>query len=231
MATEDEILHKVRSLLAKAESTTYEAESMACMEKAHHLMRTYSLDRAVVESHNMTFGRGQDITTVVIEVSPPYVKAKVMLVGAISRGNGCRPIKVKNSVHVYGLSYDLRYVQIMYTSLLLQAINSLVDMPTPYGENTKAYRNAFLLGYAMEINRRLEEVNKVVESDNRAAVVLLRDMEADIKAVMREDFPHVSHVRYAYTSREGYGDGQREGNVADIGQQTVGESVRGEISG
>ena len=59
-------------------------------------------------------------------------------------------------VRVYGFTSDLERVELLYTSLLLQATRDLVYVrPDSWGESTAAYRRSWLAGYASAVYARL----------------------------------------------------------------------------
>ena len=84
---DDGVLHKVRSLLAKAESTTFPDEAEALTAKAQQLMDRHAIDRAMLAAGGRDPGRpeGRDVT-----IDAPYPRPKFHLLGAVARANRCR---------------------------------------------------------------------------------------------------------------------------------------------
>ena len=84
---DDPMLVKVRALLAKAESTEFEAESDAFTAKAQELMARHAIDDAVARAGS---SRREAPVTRRIAVDDPYVDAKSQLLVVVARPNGVR---------------------------------------------------------------------------------------------------------------------------------------------
>jgi hypothetical protein len=80
------LLERVRALLAKAESTPFDAEADAFTAKAQQLMARHRIDRVVLES---TTRNDEDAPTGRrLLIDDPYADAKAMLLQAICAANG-----------------------------------------------------------------------------------------------------------------------------------------------
>ena len=81
------MLAKIRALLAKAESTRFEAESDALTAKAQELMARHAIDDAVARS-----ARSSEERPVArrIAVDQPYAVAKSHLLHVVATANGVR---------------------------------------------------------------------------------------------------------------------------------------------
>src|SRR5690349_9091844 len=85
-------LARVRALLAKAESTTFEEEADALTAKAQELISKHSLESLLAgAAHEQATGRGQ-VGTRDLVLHAPYVSAKASLAGAVAEANRCRCI-------------------------------------------------------------------------------------------------------------------------------------------
>lgn len=159
-ATVDQrILTRVRALLSKAESTDYPAEAETFTAGAQALMARHSIDAAMlwVESGNAPdapHGRR-------LGVDAPYETAKAMLVTVVAQANRCQAVwnKELGFCTVIGFPADLDAVELLHTSLLVQAMTALVKTGTrAHGDGkskTRAFRSAFLTSYAQRIGERL----------------------------------------------------------------------------
>ncbi|MCW4352027.1 DUF2786 domain-containing protein [Hoyosella sp. YIM 151337] len=162
------VLNKVRSLLAKAEATTYTSEADAFTAKAQELMTRYAIDAALLRSN---FARG-DVQTTRIHIENPYTKAKVHLLHEISLANRVRVVwdaqyAVATAV---GTPVDLRQVEMLYTSVLVQATHAMTDLGRNSDDpatRTASFRRAFLFAFAVRVGQRLQEVGE--ETTARAA--------------------------------------------------------------
>src|SRR5690242_15747741 len=116
-------LARVRALLAKAESTTFEEEADALTAKAQELITKYALDDLLASAASQDPTRRGDVTTRDLVLHAPYVSAKASLVDAVAGANRCRAVFApgENRVTVIGASGDLEAVDLLTTSLLTQA--------------------------------------------------------------------------------------------------------------
>jgi hypothetical protein len=84
------LLAKVRALLAKAESTTFETEAEALTAKVQELMARHRIDRALLDAgghqpDEQPIGRR-------IGTENPYADAKAALLGKVARADGCKAV-------------------------------------------------------------------------------------------------------------------------------------------
>ncbi|KAA0232140.1 MAG: DUF2786 domain-containing protein [Actinobacteria bacterium] len=208
-AAADPVLDRIRSLLAKAESTTFEAEATALTAKAQELMTRHAIDAALVHG-NATAGSQQPVA-LRIPVDPPYVDAKSLLLQTVAESGRCRAVfhtKLAMST-VVGFPADVAAVELLFTSLLVQAQSALAEAArrAPAGTRTRSqpYRSAFLLSYTERIGDRLREINEAVfaevESEHGSSFLpVLRSRSATIDDYMQEKFGELasSRVRGGY---------------------------------
>jgi len=153
----DPVLELVRALLAKAESSEFAAEAEAFTAKAQALISRHAL----ADLLRSTDTAGHRPACIRISVDEPYVSAKAALLHAVADASRCRSIQLSlyAMCSVIGRPEDLRRVEILFTSLLVQAQSALnevgrADVP---GSPTRgrSFRSAFLHGYASRIGERL----------------------------------------------------------------------------
>jgi hypothetical protein len=163
--TSDAVLARIRHLLAKAESTTFEAEALAFTAKAHELMTHHAIDVAILDTTGSP--HGGPITTT-IHLDAPYVSAKAMLLQTVAEVGRCRTVfdsRVGASALV-GFADDVAAVELLFTSLLVQAQSALAVAArrAPSGANARSrrFRSAFLRGFQHRIGQRLRESNDAV---------------------------------------------------------------------
>ncbi len=160
------VLAKVRGLLAKAESTTFPEEAEALSAKAQELMARYAIDHALAAAADAPEAPGGRH----LPVEDPYADAKAMLVGSVSRANRCRSVHVVDLalVTLLGFEADLVAVELLFTSLLVQANRAMLAVG---GDDRRArqrgFRSSFLSAYAVRIGQRLEASTsaQVAEAD------------------------------------------------------------------
>jgi hypothetical protein len=157
---DQKILARVRALLAKAESTTYPEEAEALTAKAQELMSRYSLELIMVES-TVADADPYPAAARRLWLDNPYVAAKAMLVAAVAVANRCRTVLSEKLgfTTVLGDDVDLEIVELLSTSLLVQATRAMLStgsqMTRSGRSRTRSYRHSFLLAYATRIGERL----------------------------------------------------------------------------
>ncbi|HMK12532.1 MAG TPA: DUF2786 domain-containing protein, partial [Acidimicrobiales bacterium] len=160
-ATADPVLTKIRALLAKAESTTFEAEAMAFTAKAQELMTKHAVDAATVQGARSQAAGTPNVIRVPIDA--PYTNAKARLLAVVASATRCRTVELGGGglAEVIGMPCDLAAVELLFTSLLVQAQAAL----TRATGSSRAYRSSFLYAYAWRIGERLREINDAVLKD------------------------------------------------------------------
>src|SRR4051794_22354782 len=169
-ALPDAMLRKVRALLAKAESTSFDEEAEAFTAKAQELMTRFRIDRALIESaardaRNAPVARR-------IDIEAPYAGAKATLLARVAAANGCHTVfDGQNQVMtVFGFADELDAVEELFTSLLVQATVALQREGSKTDNRgrsrTRRFRHSFLVAFAVRIGQRLRET---VEATVKAA--------------------------------------------------------------
>jgi hypothetical protein len=157
---DQKILARVRALLAKAESTTFPEEAEALSAKAQELMSRYSLELIMVGSA-LNAADPHPAAARRLWLDNPYVAAKAMLVAAVAAANRCRTVLSDKLgfTTVLGDELDLEIVELLSTSLLVQATRAMLSAGTQMTRSgrsrTRSYRHSFLLAYATRIGERL----------------------------------------------------------------------------
>lgn len=215
------ILAKVRGLLAKAEASEFEHEAEAFSAKAQELIAKYSIDVAML-------GDVYDVPGGVrVYIDDPYAKPKFILLGGIARANNCRGVwasRAKTATLV-GHSSDLLLVEILFTSLLVQATNAVLSAGTQYKPDgrvsTRSWRNAFWFGYAARIEERLGDATKSAHDQHEADTgqdylpVLAKRSEA-VEQALSEAFPSLGTMTASMSNIEGLNAGRSFANNADL---------------
>jgi len=122
------MLGKIRALLSKAEATTFAEEADAYTAKAQDLMTRYAIDEALLEAFE---GSGAVLTRR-IHIDNPYAQAKVQLLSIVGDVNRVRVIwdDFHTMATVVGMAVDLQLVEMLFTSLLVQATRALTEAAT-----------------------------------------------------------------------------------------------------
>jgi len=169
---DERILGKIRALLAKAESTEFPEEAEALSARAQELMAKYSIDQAVLAAQN---GRRDSPAGRRLPVDNPYESPKASLLQTVAKANRCRTIwhKELGMSTVVGFAADLDAVELLFTSLLVQANTAMLRAGArrdAYGRSrTRAFRQSFLIAYATRIAERLSQATEHAEQQAATA--------------------------------------------------------------
>jgi len=229
MSIDPGVLHKVRSLLAKAESTTFAEEAEALTAKAQALMDRHAIDRAVLAAASGAAG-GPEGRTVVIEA--PYARPKFQLLSELALANRCRAVLDTRSgvATVVGFPEDQESVEVLFTSLLVQATRAMLQRGTDARARSRAYRQAFLLAYATRIGQRLraaaeEAVAEASRAHGPSLVPVLQGREDAVDRHLAESFPRLRQMRVTASDPAGYAAGHAAAERARL----HGGEVRGRL--
>lgn len=209
-------LDRIRGLLAKAESTTFPEEAETYTAKAQELMARHSIDAALIEAAARTTAEPAGVR---IGVEAPYEMAKSMLLGEVARANRCRSVwsKALGACTVFGFPTDLELVELLYTSLLVQATAAMTaegSRRDRHGRSsTRSFRMAFLTAYATRIGERLAGASDRAGREAAAELgsSLLPVLAARDEAVQESfhaAFPNLVYREVSVSNAEGYRSGR-----------------------
>lgn len=206
------MLGRIRALLAKAESTGFPEEAEALSAKAQQLMAAHSIDEALLAAHGAAAGPGARR----IGVERPYEGAKALLLDAVAAANRCEAVWAQEFGFstVVGHTGDLDAVELLYTSLLVQADRALHQGVS----RSRDYRESFLIAYAAGIRERLTAA-AAAEVATRPAEALLPALAARDLAVRetRERlFPSTSSTRLKGRDADGWQAGRSTARAARL---------------
>jgi len=160
---DERMLSRIRALLAKAEATEYAEEAEALSARAQELMAKYSIDQALLAAES---GRKDAPAGRRIAVDNPYEAPKTSLLQAVATANRCRVVwsKEVGLATVVGFEPDLDAVELLFTSLLVQASAAMLHAGSrqdAYGRSrTRSFRQSFLVSYAIRIGERLSQATE-----------------------------------------------------------------------
>jgi hypothetical protein len=217
------LLERVRALLAKAESTDFPAEAEAYAGKAQELIARHSLEEAIAGAATpevVPFARR-------VGVDHPYEDEKAHLLDAVARANHCETVwsPELGFTTVFGFDADIDAVELLYTSLLVQA-NRAMARDEPAGGRAgrarlKAFRRSFLIAYAVRIGERLDAAtaSALKEIGDPADLLpVLASREAQVRETVQRIFPHTVRVRGSRVdSAEGWESGRAAADRAALG--------------
>ncbi|MEN9824063.1 MAG: hypothetical protein RLZ04_2489, partial [Actinomycetota bacterium] len=219
-------LRTIRALLAKAESTEFEAESESFMAKAQELMTRHSIDLAILAAAAHGGSATIGVESRRVHVENPYADEKSVLLHVIAEANGAKAIWMPDVgiATVMGDPVDLRLTDVMFTSLLLQAQRFSAEVTgASRDRRTPRFRRAFFLAFASRVGERLEESRKVataeaeIEYGSALAPVLAHKATA-VEEAYRAAFPDAVTRERRTVDAAGWYAGRDAANRADIGK-------------
>ena len=218
-----DVIRKVEALLQKANSSMYVEESKAFQQKAQELMTKYQVEETDL------FGRSKDeiISNRRVEVPPPYVIDKSILLGSIARQNFCRVLRGSDYIIIYGYESDIELSLVMYNYLVVDMFSKAAQN-IPSGGATTSWKKSFFGGYAATISRRLRDAKKYqIEQDsifkgNDNFALALNKKEHSIL----EFWESVDRIKVSGRSlkdKQGYESGVLSASSVYLGQPKVGK--------
>lgn len=245
---DDKLLSRVRALLTQAENTTFPEEAKTFTERAHELMARHGIEQAQLADAGVI---KDEIISARVDMTGSYTSSKTTLLSSIALACRCRTVRYSadgSSVVAYvviiGHASDIERVEILYTSLLLQASGQVTRQRPPvnfWGEPTASvvtYRRSWFTGFAHEVRHRLE----VIEARAAAAAqatqtasgasgtsteLVLIDRKTAVNKAYDELFPDLPKVKNrSAVHPDAYYAGKAAGQRADLGQTRVGDTSR-----
>ncbi|MFI7425933.1 DUF2786 domain-containing protein [Micromonospora sp. NPDC049836] len=219
------LLDRVRALLAKAESTTFPAEAEALTGKAQELMARHSIDAALLDA---TAERPDRPGGIRLGTDAPYAAAKALLIQEVAGANRCESVWSDDLgfATVLGFPTDLAAVELLHTSLLVQATAAMLrgrgERRPGSGRRTKGYDESFLNAFALRIGERLRAATVAEEraaAGEQAGERLLPVLAARTDAVrerLDQLFPGVTRHRLQVRDRDGWASGTSAADRASL---------------
>ncbi|MFF5856113.1 DUF2786 domain-containing protein [Streptomyces sp. NPDC012751] len=211
-------LTRIRALLAKAEATGYPEEAEALTAKAQELMARHSVDEALLAAG----APAPDVPGACrIGVEPPYEQAKAVLLDAVATANHCRAVwnEPLGFSTVVGFEADLEAVELLHTSLLVQATHAMTRAEAAQRaggrKRTKTFRQSFLAAYAHRVGDRLAAAAETQVTQDLLPVLATR--ETAVTGRLERMFPETTTTRLRGVSdAEGWTEGARAADRAEV---------------
>ena len=212
---------------------TYPAEAEAYTAKAQELIARYSIDEALLDARAgaaavVPFARR-------IGVDHPYEGEKASLLDAVARANRCHAVwsPELGFVTVFGFDADIDAVDLLHTSLLVQAHRAMAQSEPPGGKagraRLKAFRQSFLVAFAVRIGERLAGAAEAAlaeaargagdagDVDAADLLPVLASRDEQVRETMRRVFPRTVRARGSRVdSREGWDSGRAAADRAAL---------------
>ncbi|WP_141757972.1 DUF2786 domain-containing protein [Streptomyces sp. LUP47B] len=238
------LLGKVRSLLRKAENAgATEEEARVYLAKATELMAKYGIEQAMLD----------DVTEPerpvdrIVDLYPPYVKEGRRLLARIGYEMRCRSVYPggkanRHRVHLFGFEADIQATEVLFASLRLQMLEGAdrADrLHRPEGEDARAYKRSWMLGFIREVTARIGAAQQVARAaaeqrteaegegpGGRSVALVLADRTTVVEARLAAQYPKLNKTRPTKFKGTGYWQGVADGRDADIGGPAFDEEGR-----
>ncbi|GAA1084991.1 DUF2786 domain-containing protein [Nocardiopsis metallicus] len=221
-------LARIRALLAKAEATEFQEEAEALSERAQQMMVRHSIDYAALEAEQ---GTVTEVGGRRLPLDAPYEDLKAMLLDIVAQANHCRAVWHKHlgMCTVMGFPNDVNMVELLFTSLLVQATTAMRRAGTVRDSGgrsrTRSFRTSFLLAFNERIGERLAESagaeeRKAVDEYARAGTDLLpvlASRETKVEEAVAEAFPELESAQVRRVSSwRGWSAGRSAADAASL---------------
>ncbi|MEU3949038.1 DUF2786 domain-containing protein [Streptomyces sp. NPDC029526] len=220
-APESRMLTRIRALLAKAEATAYPEEAEALSAKAQELMARHSVDEALLAAGAPAVEAPVGWR---IGVEAPYEQTKAVLLDAVATANHCRAVwnEALGFSTVVGFASDLEAVELLHTSLLVQATTAMTKAEAAQRaggrKRTKTFRQSFLAAYVHRVGARLTEAAGTQVTDDLLPVLASR--EAAVTERLDDLFPETTTTRLrGVDDAAGWEEGVRAADDARVGSR------------
>lgn len=242
----DVILEKVRKLLAKAEDPACTPEEAAAFtDKAAQLIAQYGVDRALLARLSPETDPVGDL---IIGLHPPYALDKSGLLAGVAAALRCESVRRQHwhgdtrsySMHLFGFASDLERVELLFTSLLVQAAYGLAGTPVPGWESPAAFRRSWLAGFTAAVVGRLRAAEARAANSAEAEVaadaaggvsvaLVLADRSARVQTAVAQAYPTLRTAGRRTLRGSGMSRGYAAGERADLGAARVAGRARARL--
>lgn len=197
-------------------------------------MTRHAIDRAMIESDG---GAGATPSARRLGIDDPYASVKSYLLHQVAAASNCQAVFTKDLGFstVFGFASELDAVELLFTSLLVQATAGMVaagvDQASGARWRRRSFRQSFLVGFAVRIGERLRDAaasateEAAADHGGRLLPVLLSRAEAAEQERDRA-FPGLTHHRLGANDPAGWTAGRVAANRASLGTDPGLETAR-----
>ncbi|GAB3710294.1 DUF2786 domain-containing protein [Nocardiopsis nanhaiensis] len=222
-------LQRVRALLAKAESTEFPQEAEALTARAQEMMARHSIDLALVAADP---DEPEAAAARRLPVDSPYDEHRAVLLNEVAEANHCRAVwhRELGLSTVMGFPGDVEAVDLLYTSLLVQADAAMRVSGSARDRSgrgaKKTFRSSFMSAFAVRVGERLTESARTTEEAVAAEtgtdlVPVFAARERAVEAAVGEAFGALTTSRVRGPSNaEGWYEGRAAADAASLGART-----------
>jgi len=242
--TQEDVTRVVLRLLAQAERTDFDDEARALTAKAAELAQTHAVTEAMVDAFRSAGERARPTRIDVrYSANKSFLTQRITLLATVAEANDCTTLYAAGdpTAELFGFEDDLRFVQVLYTSLLTQmtrqgdralaSVEAGVRMRNRY-----AWRRQFYIGFVVALGPRLQETRRLVvaEADRRypgKAELVLVGRKAEVDQLVRSAYPRLrkNGGRSTISDPNAFDRGKAAGRQADISGGRVPRGAAGYV--
>ena len=226
----DNIIRKIKGLLAKAESSTFEGERESFMQKANELIVKHAIDLAMLADDNRDDDR---IITYHVENRGSFAQSWTIGYNRLSSALGVTVyytiggrLSSNHTGVIVGYKSDVDNLVMLHTSLTLQATTAMKKFfkengyhSTNASERYRA-RREFLNQFFIAASKKIEDSLDNTVKETAGAEVALRDRFDEVVGHAPGNLVS-SRSRYSAGSAHAANAGRLAGSRADVGQTRV----------
>tara|TARA_R110002012_G_scaffold159568_1_gene321217 strand:- start:79 stop:858 length:780 start_codon:yes stop_codon:yes gene_type:complete len=252
VSNKEKVLSTIQKLLNQAENTDFEEEAQAFLAHAERLMTKYDIEEALLAQ------AGKPISDSINKAqfwfdSNNYQGPRMRLVTGVARAHGLTDIiqlhpqyrdgKKQVAIEVFGYESDLEYLNMLVTSLFMQAgeavhkpdVVAQMNAECYYPAHKVAWKNAFMLGFASKVASRLsdavkeakeEVIQEQTETTSQSVELALIDKSKLVTEAFKTEYPRTVQGRGS-SAGSGGGSGSTFGHKAGQKANLGGKSVEG----
>ncbi|QAY15889.1 hypothetical protein SEA_TINABELCHER_66 [Streptomyces phage TinaBelcher] len=228
----------IKALLAKAEDPAASPEEAeAYFTRAAALMAKYGIEQAMLaEARPET----DELTNRAFDIKGKYVPDRAALLFSITHALGAQNVywnltdydngKRYRKVRVYAHQSTLDRIEMLFSTLQLQALNGMAKARPMYGESVTAYRKSWMAGFSSTVRKRLAEAEETAlqeaqqQTGGASTELVLVKREAAVERFFKQAHPKVKTAPRRRLTGNGWRDGRAAGERADIGGRQIGRT-------
>ena len=236
---QERALRRIRALLDKAGSTSFGPEADALYDKAAELMAKHRIDAALLEATRSPAQRNPVVERPVDLGSGQYVRARLQLIHHVAVNHGCRLLthttRNGRTATVVGVKDDCERVELLYTSLLLQATRlagaAWADRSRRRSTASQvAWKREFMFGFGARVGERLvelaEQATRATEAEvagGGSVALVLADRSSRVDEWLSRAYPKVRSLAPAagFAGHGGLAAGRSSADQADLGSRSL----------
>jgi hypothetical protein len=242
------MLAKIRAMLAKAESTEFEAEAESYRVLAYRLAEKYSIDRAMLQASRPEQERDKPGRRK-FQFEGSYTMEQLDLLAYIAFSYGGRAVQDTYrgrayEATIYAFESDLDMIELLYTSLRLQQVGELRKAKIPdylwRGEIAR-WKRSWMKGFSKRVYDRLVQQRARAASeydrdhgmaaDGTGAELVLVNRKAQVDLYFTDSTGAMGTAkrRNIGLDYDGLNQGEKAGGRADIGTTRVGGAPQAQL--